>query len=86
MPSPRRRTRRKQRELTEPEYWELVLGPAPRDGKQSAFESEAAREAAWRDHGADLVAGWRGGDRTTTPLFGERKYEGATAPERMGNG
>lgn len=82
MPSPKRRTRRRQRELTEPEYWELVLGPA---GK-SAFADEAARAAAWADHGADLVTGWRGGDRDTAPLFGERRYssEASVAPKTVG--
>ena len=91
MPSPRRRVRRKQRELTDPEFWELLLGPkGPKgpglgctygDQPDSAFKSEAARAAAWADHGADLKAGQPG---RINPLFGEVKYEGATAPEWSG--
>src|SRR5207253_1636546 len=55
-----RRRARPTRELTEPQFWELDLGPDPRG---SAFASEFLRRAAWETHRADLMEGGNYGTR-----------------------
>lgn len=60
--------RRKKADLTEAQYWELVLGP--RAG--SAFEDDTERGAAWRYHRDVILADWPG---RINPLFGERMYD-----------
>jgi hypothetical protein len=58
--------RRKTTALTEAEFWELSVGPLD----ASAFESDAARRAAWLAHRDELREAWPSG-RT----FAEKRYE-----------
>ena len=59
--------RRKKADLSEGQFWELSIGPYGAD--KSEFEDDAAREAAWRDHGAALTEQWQGNS-----LWGARRY------------
>ena len=84
MPARKTGARRKRRELTDLQSMELAIGPnGPGFGctypgmPDSHFESEAARAAAWAEHGPDLIAGWLGeqmpGEHST--IWGQRKYD-----------
>ena len=56
MPRSRRAGRARSGELTDVQYWELLIGGAPDNADEpgSAFASEAERKAAWERHGAFL--------------------------------
>lgn len=68
----KRRRRRQRRELTEGQFWELMLGPpapdreaftSPYPAKRSAFESPFLRRAAWNEHKAEIMEGHNPGTR-----------------------
>jgi hypothetical protein len=78
--------RRRKADLTEPQFWELCIGPGLVEpdgtdlgdglGCRSAFDSEAERKAAWLYHRAALFEAWPG---RVNPLWGERTYGKATS-------
>lgn len=50
MPRQKLSRRRKHGELSENEFWELLIGP----GQASCFKSEAERKRVWLEHEAEL--------------------------------
>ena len=51
----RRRRKRGRVELSDEQFWELLIGP---DGRRNAFPNEVSRRTAWNLFGADLVNNW----------------------------
>ena len=79
--------RKERRDLSYEQFFELSFGgpsfPPEFAYPTSAFDSEADREEAWRECGAEIIEEWHGShpDWEHTPLWGQRQYD---QPQNLG--